>query len=49
MTDEDISALIEGMKILPEVMQLPFFGEMKKSLASKGYSYDKVNKKFVKK
>lgn len=48
MTDEDIIALIESMKLLPEVMQVPFFSEMKKSLAAKGYSYDKDNKKFVK-
>ena len=46
MTDEDIAALIEAMKELPQVLQYPFFSEMKSNLASKGYKYE--NKKFVK-
>lgn len=45
MTDEDIIALIEAMKELPEVLQHPFFREMKANLASKGFKYE--NKKFV--
>ncbi|WP_231501890.1 hypothetical protein [Bacteroides sp. 14(A)] len=40
MTDEDIAALIEGMKELPVVLQYPFFQEMKSNLASKGYKYE---------
>lgn len=46
MTDEDIVALIEAMKELPQVLQYPFFSEMKSNLSSKGYKYE--NKKFVK-
>lgn len=45
MTDEDITALIEEMKELPEVLQYPFFKEMKSNLESKGFKYE--NKKFV--
>lgn len=46
MTEEDIEALIEGMKFLPDVLMMPFFSEMKKNLSEKGYKYE--NKKFIK-
>lgn len=46
MTEEDIEALIEGMKALPNVLMIPFFSEMKKNLSEKGYKYE--NKKFIK-
>ena len=48
MTDEDIAALMEETKGLPKIMQVPFFTEMQKSLAAKGYTFDKNKKTFVK-
>ena len=47
-TDEDIVALMEETKELPKIMQVPFFTEMQKSLAAKGYTFDKNKKTFVK-
>ena len=44
---EDISGIIEAMKELPQVLQYPFFKEMKTNLASKGFKYENENKKFV--
>lgn len=46
MTDEDITTLIENMKLLPEPLQIPFFKEMKSNLATKGFDYK--DKKFTK-
>lgn len=46
MTEEDIEALIDGMKELPDVLLRPFFEEVKKNLFGKGYKYE--NKKFIK-
>ena len=48
MTDEDIVALMAATKELPKVMQNPFFAEMQKNLATKGYVFDAKQKKFVK-
>lgn len=48
MTDEDILALMEATKLLPKIMQVPFFSEMQKNLAAKGYTFDKNKKLFVK-
>ena len=48
MTDEDILALMEATKLLPKIMQVPFFSEMQKNLAAKGYTFDKDKKLFVK-
>lgn len=48
MTDEDIIALMEATKLLPKIMQVPFFSEMQKNLAAKGYTFDKDKKLFVK-
>lgn len=48
MTDEDILALMAATKELPKVMQNPFFAEMQKHLAKKGYTFDAKQKKFVK-
>lgn len=47
-TDEDILALMAATKELPKVMQNPFFAEMQKHLATKGYTFDAKQKKFVK-
>lgn len=47
-TDEDIAALMEETKELPKIMQVPFFTEMLKSLVTKGYTFDKNKKTFVK-
>lgn len=47
-TDEDIAALMEETKELPKIMQVPFFTEMQKNLAAKGYTFDKNKKTFVK-
>lgn len=47
-TDEDIAALMEETKELPKIMQVPFFTEMLKSLMTKGYTFDKNKKTFVK-
>lgn len=41
MTDEDIVALMKATKELPKIMQSPFFSEMQKNLAAKGYTFDK--------
>lgn len=48
MTDEDIISLMEATKTLPKIMQLPFFSEMQKNLATKGYAFDKDKKMFIK-
>lgn len=48
MTDGDIAALMEETKELPKIMQVPFFTEMQKNLAAKGYTFDKNKKTFVK-
>ena len=48
MTDEDIVALMKATKELPKIMQSPFFSEMQKNLAAKGYTFDKDKKLFVK-
>lgn len=48
MTDDDIVALMGATKELPKVMQNPFFAEMKKHLATKGYVFDAEQKKFIK-
>lgn len=48
MTDEDILALMEATKLLPKIMQVPFFSEMQKNLAAKGYTFDKDKKLFIK-
>ena len=48
MTDEDILALIEATKLLPKIMRVPFFSEMQKSLAAKGFTFDQDKKLFVK-
>ncbi len=47
-TLEDIEAIVELSKELPDVMKVPFFGELKSSLGEKGFSFDKKSKKFVK-
>ena len=46
MTEEDIDALIIGLKSLPSPLQLPFHNEMKSKLQEKGWKYE--NKKYVK-
>ena len=48
MTDEDILALMEATKLLPKIMRVPFFSEMQKSLAAKGFTFDQDKKLFVK-
>ena len=48
MTDEDILALMEATKLLPKIMRVPFFSEMQKSLAAKGFTFDQDNTLFVK-
>ena len=45
---EDIDSILELSKELPPVMKVPFFTELKKSLADKGFSFDSKTKKFVK-
>lgn len=47
-TLEDVEAIVELSKDLPDVMKVPFFAELKASLAEKGFSFDKQSKKFVK-
>lgn len=47
-TLEDVEAIVELSKDLPDVMKVPFFTELKSSLAEKGFSFDKKSKKFVK-
>lgn len=48
MTDEDILALMKATKLLPKIMRVPFFSEMQKSLAAKGFTFDQDKKLFVK-
>lgn len=46
MTAEDIDALQQAAKGLPQILKAPFFEEMKKKLSAKGFTFD--GKKFVK-
>lgn len=48
MTGDDILAVMAATKELPKVMQSPFFAEMQKHLATKGYVFDAGQKKFIK-
>lgn len=47
-TLEDVNAVLKASKELPDVLKVPFFSELKESLATKGFSYDGKAKKFVK-
>lgn len=47
-SDETISALMIGCKELPKPMQMPFFSEMKETLATKGWSWSDEEKRFIK-
>lgn len=48
MTGEDILALMEATRLLPKIMRVPFFSEMQKSLAAKGFTFDQDKRLFVK-
>lgn len=47
MTIEEVDALMSASQDLPQVLKKPFFEEMKKSLADKGFTYDGKSKKFI--
>ena len=47
MTEEEVDALMNASQELPQVLKKPFFEEMKKSLADKGFTYDGKAKKFT--
>lgn len=47
-TLEDVDVILKASKELPDVLKVPFFAELKETLASKGFTYDGTAKKFVK-
>ena len=47
MTEEETDALLVASQELPQLLKKPFFEEMKKALAEKGFTYDGKEKKFV--
>ena len=47
MTEEETDALLVASQELPQLLKKPFFEEMKKTLAAKGFTYDGTAKKFT--
>lgn len=47
-TIEDVDTILTASKELPDVLKVPFFSELKETLATKGFTYDGKAKKFVK-
>lgn len=47
-TLEDVESILTASKELPDVLKVPFFAELKETLADKGFTYDGKTKKFVK-